>query len=279
MTGYSDIVEDLIDHVNLLQELGERFVEMDPALLKALEPDNAANRTAAPAAAQRPVPLASTPAATASSRPARRGSPALEPSSAMADIQARVAACQACPLHQNRTQTVPGKGKIDSPDIMFIGEAPGAEEDVQGEPFVGRAGQFLTKMINAMGYGRNEVFIANICKCRPPNNRTPNADEMQKCLPYLQEQIRAVRPKTLFLLGNTAIKGLLGGSAARGQWARFDGIPVMSTYHPSYIIRFERGGDDSGMKQAKKEVWHACKLVLAQLGKPVPTPSRPATKR
>ena len=155
---------------------------------------------------------------------------------------------------------------------MFVAEAPGVDEDRQGVPFVGAAGQFLNKMIAAMGYKREEVFITNICKCRPPNNRTPQTDEMKKCLPFLQEQICAVRPKVLFLLGNTAIKGLLGGSAMRGQWSRFNGIPVMSTYHPSYIIRFERSGDDVSMKRAKREVWHSCKLVLAQLGKPVPAP-------
>lgn len=279
MTGYNGIFEDLIDHVSLLQELGERTVEMDPALLKALEPNTADSRTAAPtAAARRPAPQPSRPATTTSSRPSRRGAPNLEPAAAIADICASVAACQACALHQGRTMTVPGRGNINSPDVMFIGEAPGAEEDVQGEPFVGAAGQFLTKMINAMGYSRDEIFIANICKCRPPNNRTPNMEEMQKCLPFLHEQIRVIRPKTLFLLGNTAIKGLLGGTATRGQWARFDGIPVMSTYHPSYIIRFERSSDDSGMKRAKTEVWRACKLVLAQLGKPVPAPSRPASQ-
>lgn len=277
MTGYNNIIEGLIDHVSLLQELGERSVEMDSVLLKALETDNAAAQTAAPAVARRPAPRASS--AGANGQPARRGAPVLEPASAIAGICARVAACEACPLHRGRTLTVPGRGNINSPDIMFIGEAPGAEEDVQGEPFVGRAGMFLTKMITAMGYSRDDIFIANICKCRPPNNRTPTMEEMQKCLPFLHEQIRVIRPKTLFLLGNTAIKGLLGGTAARGQWARFDGIPVISTYHPSYIIRFERGSDDSGMKRAKTEVWRACKQVLAQLGKPVPSPSRPAAKR
>lgn len=277
MTGYNNIIEGLIDHVSLLQELGERSVEMDSVLLKALETDNAAAQTAAPAVARRPAPRASS--AGANGQPARRGAPALDPAAAIAGICARVAACEACPLHRGRTLTVPGRGNINSPDIMFIGEAPGAEEDVQGEPFVGRAGMFLTKMITAMGYSRDDIFIANICKCRPPNNRTPTMEEMQKCLPFLHEQIRVIRPKTLFLLGNTAIKGLLGGTAARGQWARFDGIPVISTYHPSYIIRFERGSDDSGMKRAKTEVWRACKQVLAQLGKTVPSPSRPAAKR
>lgn len=276
MTGYSGIIDDLIDHVHLLQEMGARFVELDPALLRALEPDPAVAQPAAPVAANRQrAPQVSSPSSYARPRSVN-GAPAPTPAVAMAEIVAKVAACEACALHQNRTQTVPGHGNIDTPDIMFIGEAPGEEEDKQGEPFVGPAGQFLTKMIVAMGYSREQVFIANICKCRPPKNRTPHPEEMQKCLPFLLEQIRAVRPKVLFLLGNTAIKGLLGGAATRGQWNRFNGIPVMSTYHPSYIIRFERSGDDSSMKRAKLEVWQACKLVLAQLGKPVPAPSRPA---
>ncbi len=274
MIGYSSIIEDLIDHVSLLQELGERTVEMDPALLKVLEPDTP---RPAPAAMSRSAPSGRQMSATATARPRSQTASALSCAEAITDICARVAECTACPLHQSRTKTVPGKGNTNNPDVMFIGEAPGAEEDAQGEPFVGRAGQFLTKMIKAMGYSRDDVFIANICKCRPPNNRTPNMEEMQKCLPFLYEQIRVIRPKTLFLLGNTAIKGVLGGTATRGQWARFDGIPVMSTYHPSYIIRFERGTDDSGMKRAKTEVWRACKLVLAQLGKtPPPVKRKPA---
>ncbi len=285
MIGYTGIIDDLIDHVNLLQELGARSVELDPSVLPLSAPDSprAPSRDTRPATVEKTrlappagsrIPAAATPKARGKAKPA------LSCAEAVSDICARVAECTACPLHQSRTRTVPGKGNINAPDIMFIGEAPGADEDAQGEPFVGAAGQFLTKMIIAMGYRREDVFIANICKCRPPNNRTPHTEEMQKCLPFLQEQIRAVRPKVLFLLGNTAIKGVLGGSGMRGQWDRFNNIPVMSTYHPSYIIRFERGNDDSGMKRAKTEVWRACRLVLAQLGKPVPAvTSRPAAEK
>ena len=135
-------------------------------------------------------------------------------------------------------------------------------------------GQFLTKMIEAMGYTRDDVFIANICKCRPSNNRTPTADEMRVCLPFLREQIRIVQPKTIVLLGGTAIRGLLatqaGVSRLQGNWTSYEGIPVMPTYHPAYILRFESAGDATGLKRAKTEVWRALKLVLAQLGRTPP---------
>jgi uracil-DNA glycosylase family 4 len=148
---------------------------------------------------------------------------------------------------------------------MFIGEAPGYEEDKQGLAFVGAAGQLLTKMIAAMGYTRDDVFIANICKCRPPGNRAPLPEEMQKCLPFLREQIKIIRPKTIALLGGTAIKALLetqaGVNRIQGQWTQYEGIPVMPTFHPSYLLRFE---------PAKHDAWRALKLVLAHLGKPVP---------
>jgi DNA polymerase len=172
---------------------------------------------------------------------------------------------------------VPGQGNPDSPDVMFIGEAPGEEEDQQGLAFVGAAGKFLTKMIEAMGYTREQVFIANICKCRPPRNRAPDEQEMKKCLPFLQEQIRVIRPKAIVLLGNTAIKGLLnqtGVTRMQGVWTSYEGIPVMPTYHPSYVIRFENSGDATGMKTVKTQVWNALKLVLARLDRPVPGAKR-----
>jgi DNA polymerase len=128
-------------------------------------------------------------------------------------------------------------------------------------------------MIQAMGYTRDQVYIANICKCRPPNNRTPDPSEMQKCLPFLQEQIQLIRPKTIVLLGATAIKGLLNQSGVmrlQGQWTKYQGIPVMPTYHPSYVIRFEKSPDAEGVRKVKLQVWHALKQVLTLLGKPVP---------
>lgn len=279
MSDWTAIIDAVIDHVNVLKELGERSVEIDPAVMRAFAAAPAKPRpapAAAPAAAPAPaVPRAPRPAANVPGSAA--SADALSPEArrkALAEIAVRADACDVCPLRQNRTKSVPGQGNPDSPDIMFIGEAPGADEDQQGLAFVGAAGQFLTKMIAAMGYTREEVFIANICKCRPPGNRTPLPEEMQTCLPFLREQIRIVRPKVIVLLGGTAIKGLLetqvGVTRLQGQWTKYDGIPVMPTYHPAYILRFESFGDMAGLKTAKTQVWNALKLVLAQLGKPVP---------
>ena len=197
----------------------------------------------------------------------------------LAKIEAEVRACSRCPLHAaGRTNVVPGQGNADAPDVMFIGEAPGEEEDRQGLAFVGAAGQFLTKMIEAMGYTREQVFIANICKCRPPRNRAPDATEMQQCLPFLREQVSIIRPKVIVLLGGTAIKGILnsqrGVTQVQGVWTAYEKIPVMPTYHPSYVIRFENSGDSAGMKAVKLQVWNALKLVLEKLGKPVPQPGK-----
>ena len=142
---------------------------------------------------------------------------------------------------------------------MFIGEAPGADEDAQGLAFVGRAGQLLTKMIAAMGYTRDEVFIANICKCRPPGNRTPTPQEMAACIPFLKRQVAIVRPRFIVALGNTAILGLLGETGIlriHGKWRQFEGIPLMPTMHPAYLLR---------NPSAKRACWEDLKLVMAKL--------------
>lgn len=180
-------------------------------------------------------------------------------------IATYVSTCHNCPLCSNRTNTVPGEGKVDSPDILFIGDGPGAEEDTQGRPFVGPAGQLLTKMIEAMGYRREEVFITHLIKCCPPNNRAPLPAEMEACLPYLHQQIKFLKPKTIVGLGATAIKGLLGKTVGitrlRGTWQEYEGIPLMPTFHPSNLLR-----DPS----KKKVVWQDLQLVLKVLGKEPP---------
>ncbi len=183
-----------------------------------------------------------------------------------------LAACTKCTLATlGRQHVVPGQGNAASPDFMFIGEAPGADEDRQGLAFVGAAGQFLTKMIQAMGYTREQVFIANVCKCRPPNNRTPSPQEMEACLPYLKRQIAAIRPKCIVLLGRTAMSGLFPTQRIRrGTWYEYAGIPVIATFHPSYIIRFDPTTDPMGLRAAKTEVWNTLKLALAKLGKQPP---------
>jgi len=155
---------------------------------------------------------------------------------------------------------------------MFVGEAPGADEDKQGEPFVGRAGELLTKIINAMGLSRDDIYIANVLKCRPdmepgaPGNRPPTADEMQRCLPYLREQIAIIQPRILVALGKTAMAGLTGTDEAmgamRGRWFTFENIPLLATYHPSYLLR-------NGSNTEKRKVWEDMMLVMEKLGMPI----------
>ncbi|HPD16969.1 MAG TPA: uracil-DNA glycosylase [Planctomycetota bacterium] len=151
-----------------------------------------------------------------------------------------IANCKLCRLHEGRTQVVFGVGNPDA-DLMFVGEAPGHDEDIQGEPFVGRADQLLTRIIEAMGFRRSDVYIGNVNKCRPPNNRAPLPDEMDACRPFLLRQIDIIQPKVLCLLGATAVRGLLQSKESitrlRGQFIRWRGILVMPTFHPAYLLR------------------------------------------
>ncbi len=190
--------------------------------------------------------------------------PASEGRGDLASIATMIAGCTRCSLHQSRNKAVPGQG-CDNPDIMFIGEAPGADEDRQGKAFVGRAGQLLTKMIEAMGYRREEVFIGNILKCRPPGNRNPLPAEMETCMPYLREQINILKPGVIITLGGTAARGLFdittGITHLRGKWLKFDGIDVMPTYHPAHLLR---------NPAAKHETWKDLQAVLRRLGRPIP---------
>lgn len=179
-------------------------------------------------------------------------------------INAEVRACKACPLCEGRTRAVPGQGS-SNPEIMFIGEGPGADEDRQGLAFVGRAGQLLTRIIEAMGLTREDVFIGNIVKCRPPENRAPLPDEMEACMPYLKRQIALLKPKVIVCLGATAVKGLFdvktGITKLRGTWMSFEDIDTMPTFHPAYLLRNASG---------KKDVWEDMKAVLDRLGREPP---------
>jgi uracil-DNA glycosylase family 4 len=190
----------------------------------------------------------------------------------LASVRERVRGCTKCAhLASSRTQTVFGVGNPDA-EIMFIGEAPGADEDQQGEPFVGRAGQLLTKIIKAMGFAREDVYIANILKCRPDmpagsfGNRAPTPAEMQMCSPYLVEQIDIIQPKVLVALGAVAVEGLLGARGTmrelRGRWHSYNGTALMITYHPAYLLRNQSPSE-------KRKVWEDMMLVLERLGKPV----------
>ncbi len=204
----------------------------------------------------------------------QRHSPAVGPDKAeqLAPLRAQVTICTKCPhLVASRTQTVFGVGNIDA-ELMFIGEAPGADEDQQGEPFVGRAGQLLTRIIAAMGFTRDDVYIANVLKCRPhmppgaSGNRPPTPKEMATCLPYLTEQIEIIRPKVLVALGATAVEGLLGErqpmNKMRGRWHTYGETPLMITFHPSYLLRNQANTE-------KRKVWEDMLLVLERLERPV----------
>ena len=207
------------------------------------------------------------PVAKPAPRPAPHSTFGLQPSASsdtLESLAAEIAACQACALAPTRLNTVPGQGAL-RPEIMFVGEGPGADEDEQGLAFVGRAGQLLTKMINAMGYAREQVFIGNIVKCRPPGNRVPTPEEMAGCIPYLKRQIAVIQPKLIVCLGATAARGLVNETMpigkARGTWREFERIPVMLTFHPAYLLRDPR---------QKGPCWDDLKAVLARLGKQPP---------
>jgi len=191
---------------------------------------------------------------------------------AFAELRTRVLACIKCPhLVSARQSVVFGVGNIDSP-LMFVGEAPGADEDEQGEPFVGKAGQLLTKIIETMALQRGDVYIANILKCRPDTpgetagNRKPTTDEMATCLPYLHEQIDLIKPKVLVALGGTAVAGLLGKTTGitklRGTWQTYRGIPLMPTYHPAYLLRNQALSE-------KRRVWEDMLQVMEKLALPI----------
>lgn len=189
-----------------------------------------------------------------------------DPVKALRAIREDLGDCTRCPLHkQGRKQIVFGVGNPKA-DLMFIGEAPGADEDQQGEPFVGRAGQLLNNMIKAMGLEREEVYIANIIKCRPPGNRTPEREECDTCSPFLMRQIEVIKPKAIVALGAVAAKTLLAINAPmsefRGHWYDFRGTRLAVTYHPAFLLRDPR---------QKKETWKDLQMVMKELGLPIPS--------
>ena len=265
MESFPEILTAFEQALELERELGTRTVECDRALLLPPSPGGTRSRASATSAPTNTEHRTPNPEPRTTNTEPRTTNHALP-------TAAELTACTRCDLHGlGRTHVVPGQGNADSPDFMFVGEAPGADEDRQGLAFVGAAGQFLTKMIAAMGYTRDQVFIANICKCRPPNNRTPSPPEMAACVPYLKRQIKLIRPKCLVLLGNTAMRGLFPDTfMRRGQWQMYEGIPAIGTFHPAYILRFDSARDPAGLRRAKLEVWNTLKLALARLGKTPP---------
>ena len=286
--GYQQLIEATIRHLEDRKAQGVKFIPVSQETLAALnspcvrEPNStiaAPTRAATASAPVRtvveslgatPLPavaVATIPTSLAVAPPDRQTKEA-----AMAELRARASECRKCPpLAAARKNVVFGVGDIYSP-LMFVGEAPGADEDEQGEPFVGKAGQLLTKIIQTMGFTRDTVYIANILKCRPDTpgqsfgNRKPTLDEMKTCLPYLLAQIDLIQPKVIVALGATAVEGLLGKTAGitrlRGQWQEFRAVPVMPTYHPAYLLRNAALGE-------KRKVWEDMLLVLERLGRPV----------
>lgn len=175
------------------------------------------------------------------------------------DLELIINHCEDCPLHEKRTHAVPGEGNRQA-DLMFIGEGPGRDEDEQGRPFVGAAGKLLDKMIAAIGYKREDVYVGNIVKCRPPGNRVPSASEAEACLKYLRRQVYLIQPKVIMLLGSTALRFTVDQNARitrmRGQWIERKGIYMMPTYHPAALLR----------DPAKKyEAWEDLQKVQAKL--------------
>jgi DNA polymerase len=233
---------------------------------------------ATPAVATQPIaPAASSvPATVAEAAPIGDGqtSPSIIPGKEWTLDTLREAALR-CTEHaylaDSRKQVVFGVGNPKA-DLMFVGEAPGADEDAQGEPFVGRAGELLTKIIKAMGFSRDDVYIGNVLKCRPDmppgstGNRKPRPEEMRSCFPWLEKQIELIQPKVLVALGATAVEGLLGETRPmrelRGQWLDYRGIPVMTTYHPAYLLRNQSITE-------KRKVWEDMLLVMEKLGVPI----------
>ncbi len=194
--------------------------------------------------------------------PAASVSPADQDRTALLEpIRQRVAVCTSCPLHSGRTNTVFGVGDPHAA-LMFVGEGPGYDEDRQGEPFVGKAGRLLDRMIRAMGLEREQVYIANVVKCRPPQNRTPASEEISTCRGYLEQQIAIVKPRVIVALGATAARALLGGvlsmARMRARFHDYRGAAVMPTYHPAYLLRYP---------EEKRKVWDDLQQVMSRLGR------------
>ena len=284
---YNELLDATIQHLENLKARGVRHVAVEAETLRALAlppkaVPTAATPAAKPAPITRPAPaaapiMAETPKAAAlplvvEVQPATPALSPTEKAAAFATLRERVMACVKCAnLAASRKNVVFGVGSIDA-QLMFVGEAPGADEDEQGEPFVGKAGQLLTKIIQATGLQRGDVYIANILKCRPDTpgqsagNRKPTPEEMKTCIPYLHEQIDLIQPKVIVALGATAVEGLLGKTIGitklRGNWQAYRGIPMMPTYHPAYLLR------NQAMSE-KRRVWEDMLAVMEKLGMPI----------
>jgi uracil-DNA glycosylase family 4 len=275
--AYNELLDTTILHLENLKSRGVRHIAVAPETLRALtQPAVGAKFSVANSESKTQPAVAAAKIEATASQPAKKfaaaSDPSPEKSAVFAELQKRALACVKC-LHlaSSRKNVVFGVGSIDA-QLMFVGEAPGADEDEQGEPFVGKAGQLLTKIISATGLSRADVYIANILKCRPDTpgqsagNRKPTPDEMATCIPYLHEQIDLIRPKVIVALGATAVDGLLGKTIGitklRGNWQTYRGTPLMPTYHPAYLLR------NQAMSE-KRRVWEDMLAVMDKLEMPI----------
>ena len=288
---YAQLLDATIQHLEDLKSRGVRHVAVSSETLRALSQlARAEPKISIPTAPPSPKPAglssswsgaqseifaasAAPPAARRLAAPERSaGGSSPEKAAAFAALRERALACVKCAhLASSRKTVVFGVGSIDA-SLMFVGEAPGADEDEQGEPFVGKAGQLLTRIIQATGLSRADVYIANILKCRPDTpgqsagNRKPTGDEMATCIPYLHEQIDLIRPRVIVALGATAVEGLLGKTLGitklRGTWKTYRDTPLMPTYHPAYLLR------NQAMSE-KRKVWEDMLQVMERLEMPI----------
>ena len=269
--AYHQLLDATIGHLESLKQRGVRYVDASPESLSRLARPVAQKTTAAPLGQAAPTIIAPRP-----DEPSVYDSPKLsaaDKEAAMTKLRDEALACAQCAhLVSTRTQVVFGVGTVHA-ELMLIGEAPGLDEDKEGEPFVGAAGQLLTKIIEATGLDRDKVYIANILKCRPDTpgkvygNRKPRPEEMETCFPWVKRQIEIIQPRVMVALGGTAVEGLLGKMPSgitrlRGNWQAYRGVPVMPTFHPSYLLRNQSW-------VIKRHVWEDMMQVMERLNMPI----------
>ncbi|MDG1891261.1 MAG: uracil-DNA glycosylase family protein [Verrucomicrobiota bacterium] len=303
--SFEHLLDVTIEHLERLKSAGHSRIQIDPQSMETLhalareKPSQASVDKVIPASSRlKTPPISSARTAAPIRKVAFSGLPAAsqeeedligrvdtwptlqgaEKDAAMERLMAQATSCVRCThLAQSRTQVVFGVGSVHA-KLMFVGEAPGLDEDRQGEPFVGKAGEMLTRILEAMGLTREAVYIANVLKCRPDTpgnsfgNRQPSPMEMQSCWPYLMDQIKLIRPSVMVALGGTAVRGLLGRKTVgitrlRGQFQDFRGIPVMPTYHPAYVLR-------NPSKNIKRQVWEDMLQVMEHLKMPISAKQR-----
>lgn len=263
MTHLEQFLDNVAAFLEYKKEEGFQTLEILPETGAKLTASAIEKPQAVPGPASRPAPrLGAAPAPVPMPAP---GSDIRVTGNTLEAIAKQISTCTGCDLHASRNKTVPGEGNASGPDILFIGEGPGPDEDAQGRPFAGEPGQLLTKMIGAMGYTREQVFITNIVKCRPPGSRVPLHEEISVCSAYLRKQVELIKPKCIVALGKVAVEGLLNKPVAitrfRGTWCKYQDVDLMPTFHPAYLIK---------SPGKKRETWADLQAVMAKLGKTAP---------